>query len=120
VNRARSAGVREHRVVPVDVHGPAAEARVFTRRGAWATPPAPWDDEREEALRDTRTLAKIRKSVLALPDMQRAVVTLRDIDGCTANQVCDILGITAVNQRVLLHRGRESVRRSITKAAIHR
>jgi RNA polymerase sigma-70 factor (ECF subfamily) len=120
VNRARTTGVREHRVVPMDAHGPAAESGVFARGGSWAVPPTPWGDEIEDSLRDARTVARIREAVLALPTMQRAVVTLRDIDGCTADQVCEILTITAVNQRVLLHRGRERVRRSITEAAMHR
>lgn len=120
VNRARTTGVREHRIVPVDTNGPALEAGVFARGGAWAAPPVPWGEEIEDSLRDARTLARIREAVLALPTMQRAVVTLRDIDGCTPGQVCEILSITAVNQRVLLHRGRERVRRSITEAAMHR
>ena len=45
-----------------------------------------------------------------LPDRQRIVVALRDLDGHTADEVCDLLGISAGNQRVLLHRGRTVVR----------
>ena len=47
----------------------------------------------------------------ALPVSQRAVIVLRDVDGFTADEVCEILGLTQVNQRVLLHRARWGVRR---------
>jgi RNA polymerase sigma-70 factor (ECF subfamily) len=50
---------------------------------------------------------------LRLPPHQRVVVTLRDLDGWTATEVCEVLGITAVNQRVLLHRARSRLRQDI-------
>ena len=47
---------------------------------------------------------------LVLPELQRQVVTLRDVDGVPAADVCRLLGISGANQRVLLHRGRSRVR----------
>jgi RNA polymerase sigma-70 factor (ECF subfamily) len=48
-----------------------------------------------------------------LPDAQREVITLRDVEGWTAREVCDALGISSVNQRVLLHRARAAVRTAL-------
>jgi RNA polymerase sigma-70 factor (ECF subfamily) len=45
-----------------------------------------------------------------LPDSQRPVITLRDVQGLSASEVCDLLDITEANQRVLLHRARTNAR----------
>ena len=52
----------------------------------------------------------VATALTGLPPRQRIVVALRDLDGHSAEEVCDLLGITAANQRVLLHRGRAVVR----------
>ena len=49
------------------------------------------------------------------PQSQREVITLRDLEGWTSDDVCQILGITEVNQRVLLHRARSRVRRVLER-----
>ena len=54
-----------------------------------------------------------REAIEDLPDMQRQVVTLRDVEGLTSTDVCDVLAISEGNQRVLLHRGRARVRRAL-------
>jgi RNA polymerase sigma-70 factor (ECF subfamily) len=41
------------------------------------------------------------------------VVELRDVQGWSASDTADALGITDVNQRVLLHRGRKTIRKVI-------
>jgi RNA polymerase sigma-70 factor (ECF subfamily) len=48
-----------------------------------------------------------------LPDAQREVIMLRDVEGWTSQEVCEALGISSVNQRVLLHRARAAVRRTL-------
>jgi RNA polymerase sigma-70 factor (ECF subfamily) len=116
VNRARSIGTREHRTVPVEQIGPAVDAAAFTSAGAWTSPPAPWPIDISELRRDAATAERIRESIRRLPELQRTVVTLRDVDGLTAVEICRILSITASNQRVLLHRGREHIRRDLAKA----
>jgi RNA polymerase sigma-70 factor (ECF subfamily) len=55
--------------------------------------------------------APILKAALEdLPSRQRAVVVLRDVEGMSSEEVCNILGISAGNQRILLHRGRSRLR----------
>jgi RNA polymerase sigma-70 factor (ECF subfamily) len=118
VNRARTIGAREHRSVPVEEIGPAVDAASFTTSGAWTSPPRPWPEEREDVLCDAATVEQIREAIRDLPELQRAVVTMRDIDGLPAPDVCRILSITASNQRVLLHRGREQIRRDISRVVL--
>ena len=55
----------------------------------------------------------LREAIDALPDRQRDVVLLRDVEGLPSEDVCDVLGITEGNQRVLLHRGRSRLRSAL-------
>ena len=81
--------------------------------GFWARPPQAWDMEPDEQLTNAETLAKVRTAIDALPPAQREVVDLRDVQGWASDEVCDALGISGANQRVLLHRGRVAVRRAL-------
>ena len=67
----------------------------------------------EERLLSRETRSLIYAAIDALPPSQRKVVTLRDSEGWTTEEVCNILQITETNQRVLLHRGRSRVRRAL-------
>jgi RNA polymerase sigma-70 factor (ECF subfamily) len=110
-NRARSTGAREQRTTPVDVSDEAAvDRRRFDAGGAWSDPPAHWADEVVERLSSGPLVSKVRATISELPDSQRAVVTLRDLEGLSSKEVCDVLEISEANQRVLLHRGRSRVR----------
>jgi RNA polymerase sigma-70 factor (ECF subfamily) len=125
MNVARSRGGREHRSVPFSDLGPEpgedtpsfAPDRFrsgFRRyRGHWARGPEPWEEQPAERLEAAETLATVRGAIAELPDRQRAVVTLRDIDDWTAAEVCDLLELSEANQRVLLHRGRARVRQAL-------
>ena len=53
---------------------------------------------------------QIEDGLAQLPERQRTVVTLRDVHGLSSDEVCSILGLSASNQRVLLHRGRSRLR----------
>jgi RNA polymerase sigma-70 factor, ECF subfamily len=113
VNRARTRGAREHRIVPCsslgEVPGPGTLEPSAFRDGAWASSPRPWlDPERRLASLETR--AALRTALQRLPDRQRAVVTLRDVEGLDAAEVAELLGISDGCQRVLLHRGRTRLR----------
>jgi RNA polymerase sigma-70 factor (ECF subfamily) len=110
VNRARSAGVREHRETPIDLSGAAEPAEQFAADGHWANPPAAWTERVEDRLTAVALLDRVRECLHRLPDGQRQVVTLRDIDGLTPEETCKVLGITEANHRVLLHRGRARLR----------
>jgi RNA polymerase sigma-70 factor (ECF subfamily) len=110
-NRARSTGAREQRTTPVDLSDEAAvDARRFDAGGAWSDPPAHWSDEVVERLSAGPFVAQVRAILARLPEAQRAVVTLRDLDGLSSKEACDVLEISEANQRVLLHRGRSRIR----------
>jgi len=110
-NRARSTGAREQRTVPVDIQDTAAvESRRFDAAGVWTVPPARWSDEVDERISAEAFVAEARRAIARLPESQRAVVTLRDLEGLSSKEVCDVLGISEANQRVLLHRGRSRMR----------
>jgi RNA polymerase sigma-70 factor, ECF subfamily len=109
VNRARSAGVHEHRFVASDVHHAVDPIR-FDSGGQWAEPVQHWTEESEERL-DAATWGPILQSGLEdLPPRQRQVVVLRDVEGLSNDEVCAVLDISAGNQRILLHRGRTRLR----------
>ena len=113
VNRARSTGGREHRSVPVDTGGPTVDPGRFTADGAWAAPPGDWTEAVDDRMLAAGLLPLVWAAIEDLPDTQRQVVTLRDIEGLSSNDVCDVLSITAANERVLLHRGRSRIRSSL-------
>ncbi len=81
--------------------------------GHWCTPPVPWTDLPAERLIGKETVAVVVRAIEELPDRQREVVTLRDVEGWTSAEVCALLGLSEGNQRVLLHRGRSRVRASV-------
>jgi RNA polymerase sigma-70 factor (ECF subfamily) len=100
VNRARSAGTKEHSAAPTEgLH--AVDPTRFNEQGQWADPVDRW----------IAAWSPILKSALEnLPPRQRQVVLLRDVEGLSHNEACAVLGITVGNQRVLLHRGRSQLR----------
>lgn len=116
-NRAKTRAVREKRSVPFSAvfntadDEPSVDPDRFTSSGGWAEPPTRWDKNTPEQLmlrREAR--ATIDEAMAHLPPNQRAVVTLRDVEGLDAVEVCNMLGISETNQRVLLHRGRSKFR----------
>jgi RNA polymerase sigma-70 factor, ECF subfamily len=110
VNRARSTGAHERRPAAGVTAGPTVDPSRFGPQGNWADPPVPWPDEVDDRLMAQELAERIRPRIDELPDMQRQVVTLRDVEGLSAVEVCGLLGISEGNQRVLLHRGRARVR----------
>ena len=125
-NIARTRGVREQRSIPFssaagaldDGDGPVVDPGRFRPRGAeaagsWAAPPVAWDDEPEARLTSRETLAAVQAAIEALPPAQREVITLRDIEGWTAEEARNALELSETNQRVLLHRARAKVRRAL-------
>jgi RNA polymerase sigma-70 factor, ECF subfamily len=119
VNRARSAGVRERRTVAVGDSGAvgdtgaAVAASRFDDSGSWLSPPEHWIEEVEDRLEAGKLAGLIRTAIDDLPDRQRRVVTLRDVEGLTSEEVCSVLDISESNQRVLLHRARSRLRQAI-------
>jgi RNA polymerase sigma-70 factor (ECF subfamily) len=126
-NQARRRGVRERRVIPFSALAqppgertePAVPAERFLPPGGewaghWAAPPAPWPAP-EDALLAAEARRQIEAAIAALPPNQRAVITLRDIEGWDAADVCNVLQLSATNQRVLLHRARSRVRAALER-----
>jgi RNA polymerase sigma-70 factor (ECF subfamily) len=110
VNRARTAGTRERRSLAIADLQAAVDGSRFDASGGWSAPPQPWTDLVDERLTARKLADKVRTALVDLPGRQREVVTLRDIEGLSSQEVCDVLDLTEANQRVLLHRGRSRLR----------
>ena len=111
-NRARSAGAGEHRHIPVEP-GRAVDSGFFDATGAWRAPLEPWIDEVDTRLDAAKLAPFLRAALDDLPERQRQVVLLRDVEGLSSDDVCDVLDISAGNQRLLLHRGRNRLREAL-------
>ena len=81
----------------------------------WSSGVAPWDDLPEERLLSSELQAALLEALDTLPRMQRAVITLRDVEGWPPREVCEYLGVADGNQRVLLHRARAAARAAIER-----
>jgi RNA polymerase sigma-70 factor (ECF subfamily) len=114
VNQARTRARRDARSLPFSAletdDGPTVEPAAFGTDGRWASAPARLDADPETGVLGGELRAQVLRAVEALSDEQRAVITLRDLVGCSAGEVCDLLDISDGNQRVLLHRARTRVR----------
>jgi RNA polymerase sigma-70 factor, ECF subfamily len=118
INIARTRGARERRCTPfASLTDPAyddPEHAITSGRVLWSGTGSPgWADSPELRTLSAETLRCARQAMTRLPRRQRIVVTLRDILGSTPDEVCAALGISAANQRVLLHRARASIRRAV-------
>ena len=117
VNRARTRGAREARSVPFTSlereEGETVDPERFLSDGAWGSPPRPWEGQPEERLLASETRDVIRRAIDALPLAQRRVIDLRDVEGLSSDEVVELLDLTEVNQRVLLHRARAKVRQAL-------
>lgn len=121
-NTAKTRGVRESRSVPFsalgDDDGGTADADRFRGpdegfAGHWAVPPESWAGAPESRLLGRETLEVIEREIAGLPVQQAAVLTMRDVEGFSSEEVCNVLELSETNQRVLLHRARSKVRRAL-------
>src|SRR4029077_16386132 len=101
-----SSGQDQPSVDPARFH-PAAHPTI---PGHWASPPAIWSASAEDAVLGREAMGILQRELDRLPRAQRVVVALRDVHGWPAAEVCDLLGVSEANQRVLLHRGRSRLR----------
>jgi RNA polymerase sigma-70 factor, ECF subfamily len=126
VNVARRRSGREARSVPFSSLGgrdeggpdePAVDPSRFLKEGPyaghWASFPDDWSHLPEETLLSRETRAVALAAIARLAPAQRAVITLRDLEGWTAAEVSDLLEVGDGNQRVLLHRARSKVRQAL-------
>src|SRR3954451_11578541 len=103
INRARTSAGREQRAGRIG-HVDSGEVERFDTNGAWAEPPVPWSDQVDERLVAQDLAHRVHDLLPALPDQQRQVVVLRDVEGLDSAAVASLLAISDGNQRVLLHR----------------
>lgn len=88
----------------------------FKSNGMWQTPPNSWQAETPESLLASEQLrGKMEQVVDQLPEMQKTVLILREIEGLEMEEICKILDISESNSRVLLHRARTRLWETIDK-----
>jgi RNA polymerase sigma-70 factor (ECF subfamily) len=111
-NVARTRAVREARTVPFSAFAaddePSVDPERFVGDGHWASPIEPW-----QAVLDAEARGVIDRAIAALPEQQRQVIELRDVQGWPSDEVCNVLDLSETNQRVLLHRARSKVRAAL-------
>lgn len=129
VNLAKTRGVRESRSMPFSALASdeeSGETSVPAERfrgegdpwvGHWATPPEDWDAPLERVL-SAELRSAISTAIAQLPLMQRQVLSLRDIEGWSSDEVCNVLELSETNQRVILHRARSKLRALIDQTVI--
>jgi RNA polymerase sigma-70 factor, ECF subfamily len=121
VNKARTRAERERRTTPFSAlatpaedGSPLAIEDRFAPDGAWSSPPRAWEEPERRAV-SLELREELRVALRELPERQRLVVTLRDVEGLDADEVCELLGLSAGNERVLLHRGRTRLRAELER-----
>ncbi len=124
-NIAKSRGERERRSIPFSSAAgsaagePSVDPDRFLPPGderarGWALGPVPWPGP-EESLLSGETREVILQAIDELPPAQREVITLRDVEGWSSEEVRNAMEISETNQRVLLHRARSKVRGAIER-----
>ena len=126
-NRAKTRGEREHRSVAIsslqpdnpEADEPTVDPGQFWPAdhpqwaSGWVSYPRAWEEMPEERALTRELRAQIEQAISALPPNQREVITLRDIEGWSAEETRMLLSLSEANQRVLLHRARAKVRTAI-------
>ncbi len=122
-NIARTRAQRDARSLPFSSLGdetgePAVDPDRFAPAGErwaghWKSYPERWDTQPEERLVGDEARARVEGAIVRLPPTQRQVITLRDVEGWSSEEVCSALEISETNQRVLLHRARSKVRQAL-------
>ncbi len=122
VNQARTRGVRESRITPFSSlvgdskdEPSSVDADRFQSDdgrwpGHWRAAPTDWGTLPEVVVTSAETRQVIEDAIASLPRNQREVIMLRDVEGFSGGEVCDVLELSEGNQRVLLHRARSGVR----------
>jgi len=127
-NKAKTRGVRESRHVSFsplaaseeNPEEPAVDPTRFRTTGHWAgywvSYPQPWDENTpEKLLLSQEGTTFLEQAIEALPPKLRQIIVMRDVEGLSSEEACNILGISETNQRVLLHRARSRVRKALEK-----
>ena len=117
VKRAKTRATKDARSLPFSAleqdDGPAVDAAAFGADGRWASAPPRLEGDPETGLLSSELRTQLLSLVERLSADQRAVITLRDLVGMPATEVCELLELSDANQRVLLHRARARVRAAL-------
>lgn len=118
VNQARTRATQDARSLPFSAieedDAPAVEPTAFAADGRWTSSPARLAGDPETGLLSAELRVHLVEAIEELPSPdQRAVITLRDLVGMPAEEVCELLDLSDGNQRVLLHRARARVRTAL-------
>jgi RNA polymerase sigma-70 factor, ECF subfamily len=122
MNVARARRRKESRILPFaslfsrddsDQERPTVDPSRFGRDGMWQTLPQAWDNLPESKVLGDEALQRVKSAIEELPPKQREVIVLRDVAGLDADEVSGMLGISAANERVRLHRARAAVRKRL-------
>ena len=127
-NKVKTRGVRESRHVSFsplaaseeNPEEPAVDPTRFQTTahwaGYWVSYPQPWDENTpEKLLLSQEGTTFLEQAIEALPGKLRQIIVMRDVEGLSSDEACNILGISETNQRVLLHRARSRVRKALEK-----
>lgn len=125
VNIALTRGEREARTIPFSAFAsegdePAVDPDRFRDEsdgfpGHWRAYPSNWAALPDDALLSRETLDMVMRAIGELPAAQRVVITMRDVAGCSTEEICGTLDVSEGNQRVLLHRARSRVRNALER-----
>ena len=125
LNQAKRRGAAERRSVPFSVYSradtePAVDPERFHASGHpdaghWIGAVIDWRQTAEDVVLEEEMRAVVLRTIEILPSPQAIVMTLRDLHGWTAADVCEVLAISDANQRVRLHRARACVRRELER-----
>ncbi len=118
-NQARTRAVRDQRTSAMsdlerddDEESPLADR--FGTEGNWLAPPTAWSAQTADAILERKqAMAVLQQAMERLPERQRSIIQLRDVEGLPAEEVCQLLGVSEVHQRVLLHRARTKLRAAL-------
>lgn len=117
VNKAKTQAKKEARQVALEPEAidttMRADAHRFDQRGHWSKPPGFWTKTPEDALNQKRILTLVSQIIETLPPLQKIVITMRDVQGFSASEVCQVLELTQSHHRVLLHRARAAIREAL-------
>lgn len=127
INRGKTRGVREARSINFsamnDMDSESGYSSVDPSRflspddsqhpGGWAFQPQEWDMTPEQLLLSAESRTFIEQAIASLPELQKQIITLRDVQGWENEEICTMLGISEANCRVLLHRGRSRIRQAL-------
>jgi RNA polymerase sigma-70 factor (ECF subfamily) len=124
VNQAKTRGTREARSVPFAALAPEDDAPAVDPErfrgphepytGGWRAFPANWKPA-DELVEDRETIRVAMRAIADLPLTQQTVIRMRDVEGYSADEVCETLDVSEANQRVLLHRARSRVRAALER-----